>query len=349
MGVRIAELAAELGATVHGDAERVIEGVAPLHVAGPSQLSFFSNRKYKAQFLATRAGAVIVEPGDLKAERPPEATLLAVDQAYLAFAKVSTRFHRPPAHPPGIDPRAHVDPTAVVDPTATVLPFAYVGRRARIGARTVIHAGCAILDDAVVGPDSLLYPGVVVREECRLGARSIVQPGAVVGGDGFGFAFDAKNLRHYKVPQVGKVVVGDDVEIGANTCLDRGTLGDTTVGPGVKIDNLCQIAHNVEIGPLSLLAGCSAIAGSTRLGTGVIVGGQVGIVGHLDIGDGSRFAAKAGVHADVPPGATMGGWPAVDSRQWMKEQAALHQLPDLLKQVRALAKRVEELEGQQRA
>jgi UDP-3-O-[3-hydroxymyristoyl] glucosamine N-acyltransferase len=344
MGVRIAALAAELGATIHGDGDREIDGVAPLDVAGPGEISFFSNRKYKGQYLATRAGAVIIEPSDLALGRPEGATILAVEQAYLAFAKVSTRFHRPPAHAPGIDPRAHVDPTAEVDPTATVLPFAYVGRRAKIGAHTVIHAGCAILDDAVIGPHSLLYPGVVVREACRLGAHAIVQPGAIIGGDGFGFAFDREHLRHFKVPQAGTVVIGDDVEIGANTCVDRGTLGDTKVGSGAKIDNLCQIAHNVEVGPLSLLAGCTAIAGSTKVGTGVVMGGQVGLVGHLTIGDGAKFAAKSGVHADVEPGATMAGWPAIDSSAWMKEQAALHRLPDLLKQVRMLEKRVAELE-----
>ncbi len=348
MGVRIADLAAELGATVHGDGDRVIDGVAPLHAAGPNQLSFFSNLKYKAQYLASKAGAVIVEPNDLSLGRPAESTILAVDQAYLAFARVSTRFHRPPVYPAGIDPRAHVDPTAEVDPTATVLPFAYVGRGVKIGARCVIHAGCAILDGAEIGPDSLLYPGVVVREECRLGTHTIVQPGAIIGGDGFGFAFDAAHLRHFKVPQAGRVVVGDDVEIGANTCLDRGTLGDTKIGPGVKIDNLVQIAHNVEVGPLSLLAGCSAVAGSTKLGAGVILGGQAGLVGHLEVGDGARFAAKAGVHSDVAAGTTMGGWPAVEHKQWLREQAALHQLPDLLKQVRALSKRVAELEEQNR-
>lgn len=345
MEILLSELAAELGGEVVGDGSRTLDGIATLETAGETQISFFANRKYRNEFLATKAGAVIVAPKDAERDRPEGSSLLVVQDAYLAFAKTSARFHPPATYPAGVDPRAAVDPSAEVDPSATVMPFAFVGPRVKIGARTVVHAHCAILADAAVGDDCLLYPGVVVREACTLGARSIVQPGAVIGGDGFGFAFEPARMRHFKVPQAGVVRVGSDVEIGANTCLDRGTLGDTMIGPGTKIDNLVQIAHNVEVGPLSLLAGCSAVAGSTRLGKGVVMGGQSGAIGHLEIGDGARIAAASSVFHDVPAGGAYGGHPAIDQQRWLREQAAGHQLPGLLKEVRELRKRLEALEG----
>jgi len=344
MTILLSELARLVEGTLVGDGSLSIEGVAPLDVATPRQISFFSNRKYKADFLATKAGAVIVSKADVGGDVPKDVSLLVVDNPYLAFAQASTHFHHPPTYPAGIDPRAAVEASAEVDPTATVMPFAYVGRGVKVGARAVIHAHCSLLDGAVIGEDCVLYPGVVVREGCTLGPRTIVQPGAVIGGDGFGFAFDARKMRHFKVPQAGSVQVGADVEIGSNTCLDRGTLGDTVVAQGTKIDNLVQVAHNVEIGPLSLLAGCSAVAGSTTLGAGVVLGGQVGVIGHLNIGDGARLAAAAAVFQDVPAGAAYGGIPAQDQKRWLREQAAVHQLPELLKEVRDLRKRLAKLE-----
>ena len=345
MEITLAELAAELGARLEGDGDRKVSGVATLDAAGPAHVSFFANKKYKAQFLATKAGAVIVSGGDAGGERPEGAALLVVEPPYLAFARASARFHRPPAYPAGVDPRASVDPSAEVDPTATVLPFAFVGRGVRIGARTVVHAHCALLDGAVVGDDCLLYPGVVVREFCELGARTIVQPGAVIGADGFGFAFDPENFRHFKVPQVGRVRIAEDVEIGANTCIDRGTLGDTTIGMGVKIDDLVMIAHNVEVGALSLFAAQTGIAGSTKVGMGVMTGGQTGIIGHLTVGDGVKLSAKGMIVSDAEGGSSLGGVPAIDQKRWLRQVAATAQLPDLLKQVRALQKRIEALEA----
>lgn len=347
MKIELSALAQALEGELVGDGSLSIEGVAPLDTAGPSEISFFSNRKYKAQFLATKAGAVIVSPEDAAGERPEGVQLVVVENAYLAFAKASTRFHQQPSYPAGVDERAAVDPSAEIDPTATVLPFAYIGPSVKIGAGAVIHAHCAILEGASIGEGSLLYPGVVVREGCVLGPRTIVQPGAVIGADGFGFAFDPKRMTHFKVPQAGGVEIGPDVEIGANTCVDRGTLGDTVVSQGTKVDNLVQIAHNVEVGPLSLLAGCSAIAGSTKLGPGVIMGGQSGIIGHLEVGAQARIAAAASVYQDVPAGATYGGMPAIDQKRWLREQAAVHKLPELLKEVRELRKRLAALEQEE--
>lgn len=345
MEISLAQLAQELGARLVGDGDRKVAGVATLDTAGPGQISFFANKKYKAQFLATKAGAVIVGSEQAAGETPPGTPLLVVDPAYLAFARASTRFHEQPAYPAGVDPRAAVDPSAQIDPTATILPFAYVGRGVRIGARTVVHAHCAILDGAQIGEDSLLYPGVVVREQCVLGARTIVQPGAVIGADGFGFAFDPENFRHFKVPQAGRVRIADDVEIGANTCIDRGTLGDTTIGQGAKIDDLVMIAHNVEVGPLCLFAAQTGIAGSAKLGMAVMTGGQTGIIGHLNIGDGVKLSAQSLVIEDLEGGSAVGGTPAIDQTRWLRETASVHHLPELLKEVRKLKKRLEELEG----
>ena len=300
MTFRLAELAARVGGEVVGDGELRLEGVAALEDATPAQVSFLSNRKYRRAFEASRAGAVVVEPEE---QVPAGRTVLRVRNAYLAFAKLTTLFHPPREALPEVAPGAVVHPSARVHPSAQIMPLASVGPGAQVGARAILHPGVQIGEGARVGDDCLLYPNVVVREQCVLGARVIVQAGAVVGSDGFGFAFDpegdGRGPRHYTVPQIGIVVVEDDVEIGANTCVDRATLGVTRIGRGTKIDNLVQIAHNVEVGPLSLLVSQVGISGSTKLGMGVVVAGQAGIVGHLTIGDGARIAAQSGVGSDL--------------------------------------------------
>ncbi len=340
----LAELAARVGGEVEGDGQVRIDGVAPLEEAGPSQLSFFSNKKYRRAFEASRAGAVIVEPG---AAAPPGRTLLRATNAYLAFARVSTLFHPPREPLPEVSPLAAIHPTARVHPSAQVMPLASVGPGAQVGARTILFPGVQVGEDARVGEDCVVYQNVVIRERCVVGDRVILQPGCVLGSDGFGFAFDpegeGQGPRHYKVPQIGNVVVEDDVEIGANTCVDRATLGTTRVGRGAKIDNLVQIAHNVQIGPLSLLMSQVGIAGSTKLGMGVIAAGQVGIVGHLEIGAGARIAAQAGIMKDIEAGETVSGSPSVPHQRWLKSVAALEQLPELRKEVRELRKELERL------
>ncbi len=347
MAILLSELAAVLEGEVVGDGAIPIEGVATLDRATAHHISFFSNRKYRGLFLETKAGAVIISQKDAEGQTPDGISLLVVNDPYLCFAKALTHFHPTQSYEAGVDPRAAVEPGAEIDPTATILPFAYVGRGVKVGARTVIHAHCAILDGATIGDDCLLYPGVVIREACSIGARTIIQPGAVIGGDGFGFAFEPAKLRHFKVPQVGTVQVASDVEIGANTCVDRGTLGDTLVGAGTKIDNLVQVAHGVEVGPLCLLAGCSAVAGSTKMGTGVVLGGQAGVIGHLELGDGVKVAAGSAVFHDVPAGGVYGGRPAIEQQRWLRQQASLQQLPDLIKEIRELRKRLEALEEEE--
>ncbi len=344
MTFTLAELAARVGAEVSGDGTLAIEGVAPLEDAGPAHLSFFSNRKYRAAFEASRAAAVVVGPD---ADVPAGRTVLRARDAYLAFARISTLFHPPREATPEVAPTAVIHPSAKVHPSAEVMPLACVGPDATVGARTIVYPGVHVAAGARVGEDCVLYHNVVVRERCVVGDRVILQPGCVIGADGFGFAFDpegeGQGPRHFKVPQVGTVVVEDDVEIGANTCVDRATLGATRIGRGAKIDNLVQIAHNVEIGPLCLVVSQVGISGSTRLGAGVVAAGQVGIVGHLDIGDGARIGAQSGVMNDVKAGATVSGSPARPHALWLKNMASLDHLTELRKELRELRREVERL------
>ncbi|HEX7489544.1 MAG TPA: UDP-3-O-(3-hydroxymyristoyl)glucosamine N-acyltransferase, partial [Anaeromyxobacteraceae bacterium] len=307
----------------------------------------FANAKYRAAFEASRASAVLVEPD---AAVPAGRTLLRVKHAYLAFAKVATLFHPPAQAMPVLAEQAFVHPSARVDPSAEVMPFAFVGPDAVVGPRCILHPGVYLGPGARLGADCVLWPNAVVRDRCVLGDRVVLEPGCVVGSDGFGFAFDPQGEagtgpRHYKVPQTGIVVVEDDVELGANTCVDRATLGVTRIGRGAKIDNLVQLAHNVEVGPLSILVSQVGIAGSTKLGTGVMAGGQVGVVGHVHVGDGAKLLAQAGVSHDVPAGEIVLGSPARPRGLAARIEASLSRLPELVKRVRELERKLERLGG----
>jgi UDP-3-O-[3-hydroxymyristoyl] glucosamine N-acyltransferase len=343
-GFTLAELARRIGGDVEGDGALRIEGVASLEDAGPAQLAFFSNKKYRRAFEGSRAGAVVVEPG---AQVPAGRTVLRAKNAYLAFARASTLFNPPREALPEVSPLAAIHPTARVHPSAQVMPLASVGPNAHVGARTLVYPGAHVADDARVGDDCVVYHNVVIRERCVVGDRVILQPGCVIGSDGFGFAFDAegegKGPRHYKVPQVGIVVVEDDVEIGANTAIDRAALGVTRIGRGAKLDNLVQIAHNVEVGPLSLIVAQVGIAGSTKLGMGVIAAGQAGIVGHLEIGAGVRIGAQSGVMRDIEAGETISGTPSQPHAEWLRNVAALEHVAEMRKELRELRKELERL------
>jgi UDP-3-O-[3-hydroxymyristoyl] glucosamine N-acyltransferase len=341
------ELARHIGAEVRGDGSRRVRGVAALEDAGPEDVAFFANPRYREELKRTRAAAVILS--DEEAPLAPEAAArLVAPQPYVAFAKASALFHPVERPSAGAHPTAQIGAGAEVDPSASVGAGCIVGRRSRIGPRTIMHAGCAVLDEARIGADCVLWTGAVVRERCILGDRVILQPNAVVGSDGFGFAFDTEGDGHgpvhRKVPQVGIARIEDDVELGACTCVDRATLGETVVGRGTKVDNLVQIGHNVRIGPLSLIVAQVGISGSTEIGAGVVLAGQVGIVGHVKIGAGARIGAQAGVPNDVPEGATYTGYPAMPHREWLRTMAALPRVPELVKQVRKLETRIAELE-----
>lgn len=345
----LAEAAARCGARLRGDGDVAVEGVAGLVEAGATQISFFSNASYRSRLGGCRAAAIIVSEADAELPELEGRSLLIADPAYAAFARLAQAFHPVPVPTPGVDPRAHVDPEAFVDPSARIEAFAWVGRGARIGARALVQSGAWVGEEAQIGDDTRLYPNVVVRERCVVGARCVLQPGAVVGSDGFGFAFDPEGNGdgplHRKIPQVGIVRLEDDVELGANTCVDRATLGETVVGRGAKVDNLVQLAHNVRVGPLTVIAAQVGIAGSTVVGAGVQLGGQVGITGHIEIGDMARVGAQSGIIQSVPPGATMQGYPAIEGKRWLRASVLFARLPDLVRDLRELGRRVATLEA----
>jgi UDP-3-O-[3-hydroxymyristoyl] glucosamine N-acyltransferase len=332
-----------VGGELHGDGDAPIRGVNGLSEAVPGELSFYASPRYRAQLRVTRASAVLLA-GDPDAALPAGLATVRVPNPHLAFARISAAFHPAPVFEPGQRPGAVVHPEAQVAPTAAVMAQAVVERGAKVGARSVLFPGAYVGEGAAVGQDCVLHPGACVMHGCVLGDRVVLFPCAVVGSDGFGYAFDAEKPEHFKIPQAGIVRVEDDVDVGSCSCIDRATSGETVIGRGTKIDNLVQIAHNVKVGPLSLICAQAGVAGSTELGTGVVLAGQVGVIGHLKVGNLVKIGAQSGVAQDVPDGAILSGSPAFDHRQWLKASAAHEQLPELVKELRALRRRVEALE-----
>jgi UDP-3-O-[3-hydroxymyristoyl] glucosamine N-acyltransferase len=338
--VKLRELAERLRCELRGDGEVEIGSVAGIEQAGPGDLTFLANPRYASHLVATRAAAVILAPG----HEAPVPSLVS-DQPYLAFAR-AVALLRPPARPaPGVHPSAQVDPSAVLGAGVHVGALAVVGRGVRLGARSTLHPQVVLYEGVEVGEDCVLHAGVQVRERCRLGNRVVVQNGAVIGGDGFGFARD-EGGRYQKFPQVGIVVIEDDVEIGALTAIDRAALGETRIGRGTKLDNLVQVGHSVAIGEDSVLAGQVGIAGSTRIGSRVTLAGQVGVAGHLTIGDGVVATAQTGIPSSVDSGRVVSGYPAIENRAWLKSSAVFAKLPELQKRLRDLERKVESLLGQ---
>ncbi len=337
--MKLRELAERLGCELRGDGDVEVTGVAGIEQAGPGDVTFLANRRYASHLADTRAAAVILAPGH---EAP--VPCLVTDQPYLAFARAVAMLRPPSPPPPGVHPSAQVDPTAVLGPDVHVGALAVVGRGVRLGARSTIHPHVVLYEGVTVGEDCILHSGVQVRERCRLGNRVVVQNGAVIGGDGFGFARD-EGGRYQKFPQVGIVVIGDDVEIGALSAVDRAALGVTRIGRGTKLDNLVQVGHSVAIGEDSILAGQVGVAGSTRIGSRVTLAGQVGVAGHLTIGDGVVATAQTGVPSSVEAGAVVSGYPAIENRAWLRSSAVFAKLPELQKRLRELERRVESLLG----
>jgi UDP-3-O-[3-hydroxymyristoyl] glucosamine N-acyltransferase len=346
--MKISEIARLLTATVEGDPDREIRRVAKIEDAGEGDLTFLANPKYARYLALTRASAVIVGKSVKVEDRPADApplTLLHVDDPYVGFVRMLAVYNPPqPPLPPGIHPSAVIAPSAVIGKDVRIGPHAVIGERARVGGRSTICACTVIGNDAAVGEDAVLHSNVTVREGCVVGHRCVLQPGAVIGSDGFGFAPKADGTFE-KIPQMGIVVIEDDVEIGANTTVDRATLGETRICKGVKLDNLIQVAHNVQIGENTVMAAQSGVSGSTKVGRNVMVGGQVGFTGHIEIADGVKIGAQSGIHRALSkPGATYLGSPAYQHREALRIYGALPQLPDLLATVRDLQKRIEQLE-----
>lgn len=328
------DLAARLDCTLRGDGDVDVRRVAGIDESGPGDITFVANPRYAPRLLTTKASAVIVSPG----QETPLPSLLSPNP-YLAFARAA-RLLSPPERPPaGIHPAAQVDPTARLAEGVHVGALAVVGPGVTVGPRTVVHPHVVLYPGVAVGSDCVLHSGVQVRERCRLGDRVVVQNGAVIGADGFGFARDEKG-RYEKIPQVGIVVIEDDVEIGALTAVDRAALHETRIGRGAKLDNLVQVGHSATIGKDTVLAGQVGIAGSAKVGDGVTLAGQVGVAGHLTIGDGVIATAQTGIPSSLPPKAFVSGYPAIDNRLWLKASAVFAKLPELLKRVRDLERRL---------
>lgn len=329
------ELAGAIHARLEGDPDVAVSGVAPLEQAGPSDISFLANPRYEESARRSGAAAVIVD------ERfsGNGGNLLRVANPYLAFAHaVELLLPEPPAEP-GVDPTAIVHPEARIATDASVGPLAIIGPGAVVGKGASIGAACVVDPGVEIGEGARIFPRVTLHAGTRLGARCVVQSGSVLGSDGFGYATDERGV-HHKVPQRGGLLIGDDVEIGANVTIDRGSAADTVIGRGTKIDNLVHIAHNVSIGQNAFIVAQVGVAGSTTIGDHAVIAGQAGIVGHVKIGDRARLGAQAGVIGDVPADAEYSGYPARSHREQMRAYALFARLPEMFERLKALESRL---------
>jgi UDP-3-O-[3-hydroxymyristoyl] glucosamine N-acyltransferase len=332
MAVRLAELAVRFGCELKGDPETLVDRVAPLQDAGPGSLSFLANPKYLRHLAATRASAVVLDAASA-ASCPTDALVSA--NPYATYARMAQVLYPVPAFAGGRHDSAVVEPGAEVAATAWIGAGAYVGTGARIGERTYVGPGCVILEGATVGADCRLVARVTLCHGVRLGERCVLAPGSVIGGDGFGHAPDRDG--YVKIPQVGSVVIGNDVDIGANTTVDRGAIGDTVIEDGVKIDNLCMVAHNVRVGAHTVLAAMVGISGSATIGRRCMLGGQVGVVGHLEICDDVAVTGKTMIsHSIRKPGIYSSGMPADEARAFRRNAARFRSLDELARRVRRL-------------
>lgn len=337
MSFTASQIADHVHGEVVGEGSTVLTGFAPAEHARAGDLTFAENDDYFAKAQQSAAAAILV-PGTFAASGK---TLIRVAKPRIAFAQVLPLFFPPEKLPAGIHPSAVVAASAQIDPTAHVGPLCVVGERVRLGARSVLRGGNHIGYETQIGEDCCLYPNVVVYHQCRIGHRVSIHSSTVIGADGFGYVFDEG--QHRKVLQIGNVIIQDDVEIGANTTVDRGALGSTIIGRGTKVDNLVQIAHNVVIGEHSIIVAQVGIAGSTRLGAYCVTGGQVGIAGHLKIGNQVTMAAQSGVMRDIPDGQKVFGSPAMPDKEAKRQFIAAQQTPDLIRRVRELEKKLAEL------
>jgi UDP-3-O-[3-hydroxymyristoyl] glucosamine N-acyltransferase len=332
MPLNAAEIAALVQGEVVGNEALPLTGFAPANTAREGDLTFAENETYFAAAEESAASAILVS-GDFKSDKK---TLIRVKNARVAFAKVLPLFFPEPKFSPGVHPSAVVAASAQVDPGAHIGPGCIVGERVKLGPGVVLEGLDHVGADSVLGEGTHLQPNVTIYPRSQIGRRVRIHAGAVIGSDGFGYVFDQG--AHLKVPQIGQVVLGDDVEIGANVTIDRGALGPTVIGRGTKIDNLVQIAHNVQIGEHCIVVAQAGVAGSTKLGAYVTLAGQVGIAGHLKIGDKATIAAQSGVMHDIGEGEKWFGSPAQPDRQMKRQLLALQQLPELLRRVKELEK-----------
>jgi UDP-3-O-[3-hydroxymyristoyl] glucosamine N-acyltransferase len=336
------EIAFVLNGTVEGDASAVVNQLAKIEEGAAGSLSFLANPKYEQYLYTTNASAVIVN-NDLVLTEPVKTTLIRVDNAYSAFSVLLEKYNTIKLHKTGIEQPCYIDPTAQIGDDVYIGAFAYIGPNVKIGNNSKIYPNTYIADNVTIGNNTTLFSGVVVYFDCVLGDNVIIHSGAIIGSDGFGFAPNADGT-YTKVSQIGNVILEDDVEVGSNTTIDRATMGSTIIRKGVKLDNLVQIAHNVEIDKNTVIAAQSGISGSTKIGENVVVGGQVGMVGHITIAKGSQFQAQSGVGRNITEeGKKWAGSPAFPYADNMRSQVIFQRLPVLEKRIAELEKLIAEL------
>ncbi len=342
----IPQIAQCINAQCQGADDITITGLNTLEEAKIGDLTFIGSQKHAKLWPASNASAAIVTQGiEVPDHNPQERTLLVVENADLAMAEILALFtpkKEPPT--PGTSPQAAIDPTAVIDPTATIAPFASIGPRAVIGKQVIIESGVHISADCVIGENCVIRAGVAIRERCQIGARVSIHPNAVIGADGFGYRPDGQGGLT-KIPHLGTVIIGDDVEIGANTCIDRGKFGDTIIGPHTKFDNLVQIGHNVKIGRGCVFAGHAGIAGSAVIGDFCQFGGKTGVADHTNVGSYSSLAAHSAIMRDIPEGKSWAGLPAMDAKEFWRILRVWSKLPELHKNLKQLQRSVKDLEA----
>ena len=334
----VTELAAYLGGVVQGNGAVLISGLGSLESAGPEALTFLANPKYAAKVAETSAGAVLMAPGGERYGR----TAIEVANPYLGFAKLLALFYTSPHQTLGVLQHAIVSETATIGEGASIYPGACIGNNVVVGQRTIIYSGAVIYNNVIIGDDCIIHANAVVRDRCRIGNRCVLQPGAVIGSDGFGYAPDGSS--YYPIPQIGIVVLDDDVEIGASSCIDRAAIEVTRIMRGTKLDNLVQIAHNCQIGEDCMIVSQVGISGSAKIGNHVTLAGQVGVAGHLTIGDNVLVGAQSGVPSSLPANAAYSGTPTMPHKDWLRSAMVVPRLPELKKTVSSLEKRIAELE-----
>ena len=334
----VKEIAALVGGTVSGDGSYVIQRLAALDEAGRDDLAFAVPPHIEAA-RGAKAGALLLPTGTEGFACP----VIYVAEPKAAFAKLLTIFTPPTVHPSGVSDEAYIGADVQIGAGVTILPFAYIDDHAVLGAGVTVYPHAYVGQYTTVGDDTVIYPSATVREHCRIGARCTIHSGAVIGADGFGFTTESG--VHTKVPQVGGVIIEDDVEIGAHVGIDRATLGATVIGKGTKIDNLVHIGHNCSIGANCLIVAQTGISGSTKVGHNVTFGGQVGTVGHINIGANSVYAARSGIIGDMPEGVFCAGFPVQPHTEWLRVQAAIRRLPEMMKKIKSLEKEIEGLSG----
>lgn len=337
------QIAEYIQGVIIGDEEATVHTFAKIEEGIPGALSFLSNPKYTHYIYDTKSSIVLVNK-DFQPERDIQATLIKVDNAYESLAKLMTLYEMSKPKKSGIDPLASVAASAKIGKNVYIGAFACIEEGAEIGDNAYIHPHVTVGCNAKVGENTILYPQVTIYHDCRIGNQCIIHAGAVIGADGFGFAPSAEGYE--KIPQIGIAIIEDNVEIGANTCIDRSTMGATIVHKGVKLDNLIQIAHNVEVGSHTVMASQVGIAGSTKIGEWCMFGGQVGVAGHIQIGDHVNVGAQSGIPGNTKSGSSLMGYPAIEPKQFARSSAVFKKLPDMYSELGRLQREIEELKKQ---